>query len=204
MVLSPDQIKTTLAALADRQWPKYWSAQSAASVDDDYYGWVHRYRMQPTATEAEVNAFEQKNHVSLPADYRDFLLQIGNGGAGPAFGVFSLGTYEDMALPDYILLALRNPFDDAAAENWDEDWSDPDRDWDAYQDVMQGAMIIGTEGCALWYWLIVTGPSAGQIWFDARTDRHPPKRIMDANNQPVTFRSWFDSWLLDSAAKWLR
>jgi len=204
VVLSADEIKRMLAALADRPWPKYWSKQSSASVGDDYYGWAHRYRMEPTATESEVGAFEQKHNVSLPADYRDFLLQIGNGGAGPAYGVFPLGTYEDMALPDDMLATLRNPFDDAAAENWNEDWSDPDWDWEAYPEVMQGAMMISTEGCALWYWLIVTGPSAGQIWFDARTDGHPPKRLVDENGEPITFRSWFDSWLLDSAAKWLR
>jgi hypothetical protein len=197
MALSPDRIKRALAALADRPWPTIWSAQTAASVADDYYGWCHRYRLQPRATEVEVAAFEQRNHVSLPADYRDFLLQIGNGGAGPAHGVFPLGTYEDEALPDYILAALRSPFDDAVAERWDADE-------DVDQHVMQGALIIGTEGCARWFWLIVTGPSAGQIWFDARTDGHPPKQLIDKNAEPISFRAWFDSWLLDSAAKWLR
>ena len=47
----------------------------------------HRYRLLPTAAEADVAAFEALIGVALPADYRTFITQLGDGGAGPYYGV---------------------------------------------------------------------------------------------------------------------
>src|SRR5439155_17317456 len=54
----------------------------------------HRYRTNPPLTEEEVAQFEAKHCISLPSDYRGFLIHVGNGGAGPE-EIFRLGEIDD-------------------------------------------------------------------------------------------------------------
>ena len=54
----------------------------------------HRYEFAPVATLSEVRDFEQRHSISLPASYVEFLTQVGNGGAGPEFGLYSLEELE--------------------------------------------------------------------------------------------------------------
>ena len=64
----------------------------------------HKYRLGPPLSEDELQAFERKHHIALPADYRFFLKNAGDGGAirsdalvvavnagaGPACGILPL------------------------------------------------------------------------------------------------------------------
>src|SRR5262249_39432087 len=50
----------------------------------------HRYRLNPCLTERELTAFEKHVGVPLPEDYRGFLRQVGNGEAGPHYGLYRL------------------------------------------------------------------------------------------------------------------
>lgn len=43
----------------------------------------HRYALGPPVPEATLGAWERQHGIELPADYRAFLLELGNGGAGP-------------------------------------------------------------------------------------------------------------------------
>src|SRR5262249_3382204 len=52
---------------------------------------VHRFSLNPPLTEREVLAFEKLHNILLPSEYHYFIRYIGNGGAGPYYGVFPLG-----------------------------------------------------------------------------------------------------------------
>ena len=56
---------------------------------------VHGFRLNPSLPKADVTAFETLHNVSLPYDFRPFLTDVGNGGAGPFYGVFPLGKMDD-------------------------------------------------------------------------------------------------------------
>lgn len=50
----------------------------------------HKYSLNPKKTPLELESFEAQHNLTLPQEYRDFLIQLGNGGAGPYYGLFSL------------------------------------------------------------------------------------------------------------------
>ena len=54
----------------------------------------HRYEFAPVAALSEVRSFEQRHGISLPPAYAEFLTQVGNGGAGPELGLYSLEELE--------------------------------------------------------------------------------------------------------------
>lgn len=49
---------------------------------------AHRYRFNPPLEPEAVAAFEASQALRLPEDYRDFILNVGNGGAGPCYGIY--------------------------------------------------------------------------------------------------------------------
>jgi len=52
---------------------------------------VHQYKPNPPLPVSVIGAFEERHGVSLPEDYRHFTTGIGNGGAGPYYGVLPFG-----------------------------------------------------------------------------------------------------------------
>src|SRR5262249_45669105 len=51
---------------------------------------THRYQLAPVLAQADLAAFEQEFGVALPADYAAFLTELGDGGAGPGYGLYAL------------------------------------------------------------------------------------------------------------------
>ena len=49
---------------------------------------AHRYELAPPLDEDAVLAIERELGAPLPVEYRDFIREIGAGGAGPAYGLF--------------------------------------------------------------------------------------------------------------------
>ncbi len=67
------------------------------------------------------------------------------------------------------------------------------RYWSA--SLMNGAIPICHEGCALRIWLVVTGDQAGHLWQDARSDYIGLKSLVAENGNPATFSLWYNEWL---------
>ncbi len=59
---------------------------------------AHQYLLNQPLTPSEVTAFEARYGLSLPGEYRSFLLEVGDGGAGPFYGIFRL---DHSDLPDW-------------------------------------------------------------------------------------------------------
>ncbi len=47
----------------------------------------HQYQLAAPASEEQILKFEEQQGIRLPEEYRDFLLFVGNGGAGPITGL---------------------------------------------------------------------------------------------------------------------
>ena len=205
--MNVEKINAQLHALRNKNWPKEWGAREEAEIGD-YFGWCHRYRLEDPLPETEISAFERQYQVFLPEDYRLFLTQLGNGGAGPYYGIYSLAELEEGPVPLEILMNLKEDFTLTGFWNGSEDITHPanegiEPDLAYYSDtVMQGALPIATQGCALDYWMVVTGVSKGEIWLDSRADGLGVASVTDQSGNPLTFGPWYQAWLDEASEKW--
>lgn len=181
----------------------------------------HNFIAHSCLSEMQISDFEKLHRVTLPPEYRDFLLQVGNGGAGPSYGLFRLGEMDDgfdekpWTENDGFVGTLSKPFPhtgpwndvsgmpvyDESRENdpeWEEEyWREYEiweqRYWNTA--MIDGAIPICHLGCALRQWLVVTGPESGTVWDDLRTDHEGLKPLQQNGNGRVTFLRWYRSWL---------
>lgn len=139
------------------------------------------------AVEAEVSEFERACGVSLPAEYRTFITTLGDGGAGPGHGLLPLARGLEYDVEPVTPELLRTPFEFA-------EFTDAlhllDRGTDEYQ-PRPGSITISTEGCHVRHFIVVTGPTRGQMWIDHTT--------ADGGYWPldVGFLTWYERWLND-------
>ena len=177
----------------------------------------HGFQMNPVLSESEAAAFERDHGIVLPSDYRQFAIQVGNGGAGPFYGVFPLGFMDDnfdqrpWQENDGFVGTLSEPF------RFQEEWNDlsgyPEadlmkRDETEYErqigrfeskywssELMNGALPICHEGCALRIWLLLTGEQAGKLWEDRRSEYKGLRPVLLAGGSAATFSEWYCEWL---------
>ncbi|MFI0721301.1 SMI1/KNR4 family protein [Streptomyces sp. NPDC021224] len=185
------------------------------------HGWV----LEDPLTEDEVAELEAQAGIRLPADYRSFLLHVGAGGAGPAYGLFPVrrvqgrwrweGDGADLADlsafavpfpergpdPDTVaaLLAERPEEEEfAEIEDFDDAYEAWDERWEAVMFApgrTAGAVTICHLGCARREWLVVCGPHRGTVWSDDRVDDVDLAPLLDGAGAPLTFARWYTDWL---------
>ena len=179
---------------------------------------AHDFRSNPTLPEADVSAFERTHNITLPPDFRQFLIGVGNGGAGPFYGIFPLGEMDDnfnlrpWKEGDGSVGVPSEPF--PLEEEWNDlstmppddlanrDESEYERQLDIYwrSSLVNGAIPICHEGCALRIWLVVTGTQAGYLWEDRRSEYAGLRPVRLADGSPATFTGWYGEWLDDCLA----
>ncbi|WP_434743031.1 SMI1/KNR4 family protein [Micromonospora sp. SH-82] len=190
----------------------------------DAHGWT----VEPPLGVAELAELEGQSAVTLPAEYRSFLLQVGAGGAGPAYGLFPVrrvdgrwrweGDGADLTTPD----SLGRPFpyteafnqadgvpempeeaDFATAEEFETAelaW------WERHDATMYdpahflGLLYLCHRGCALRDALVVTGPARGTMWADDTAEEGGFVPLLDADGGPLGFAGWYRRWLDDAEA----
>lgn len=144
--------------------------------------------------EGQIKAFEQRHGIRLPEDYRLFLMKVGNGGEGPPYyGLLSLGEVPeryDRSAAD-VLKNLHKPFPLTTYWVWEDE---QEQKPELHEAINHGNLVLGTDGCAMYWLLIITGPEHGQIWPRA-----------DVGIQPCAprgeFLSWYEYWL-DGGNDW--
>ena len=132
----------------------------------------HKYRFNPAASLDEVRDFESKVGMKLPEDYVTFLTQVGNGGAGVDYGMYSIQeafrSFDSQAASEGLTLY---DYDDPVAEYVKKakmidqlDGTDKSEEMDSlYADITRGMLFIGTAGCTYDYFIMCKGRFAGKV-----------------------------------------
>ncbi|MBR1393738.1 MAG: SMI1/KNR4 family protein [Ruminococcus sp.] len=193
----PERIKTlaALAGQADPQRRVFGSGKTG-------------YTFAEPAPAVNVRDFELRTGVTLPREYFRFFTEIGNGGAGVDYGMFSLekmeeynrGYLKDILSPGPTLFDLDDPLaayleKTAEMERLDnENSSDPDYDekYDTLNaDIIRGLLMIGTAGCTYDYFIVLKGKKAGRIgcldW----------NMMPSHNGSPIMYDLTLSEWLED-------
>jgi SMI1 / KNR4 family (SUKH-1) len=188
----------------------------------------HQYKLNPCLSEKEVCELEAKYKITLPQEFRDFILKVGNGGSGPGYGLVGIDSVElskmDLLGNDF----LSSPF------SLQEEWNDLDllqnsngNSSDAYYDpkLVQGSLLVAEYGCGIEARLVITGEQAGKIWIDDRVGEggiypltnhcaaffHDDPDIEDNLYESVeevkealSFCEWYENWLNRSISQVVR
>ncbi len=125
----------------------------------------------PVLTEEQIAIFEQRYEITLPEEYRRFLLEVGNGGIGTLL-----------------------PLDETSPEPGDIIHEFPAIEYCEHvrmldpsveSSVLNGTLAISGTLPSFTIRLIVTGPRRGQVWADYRNHDGP---IMLVGN---SFYEWY-------------
>lgn len=189
---------------------------------DQYGGVGHHFWLADPLSESEIAEVESQWGVSLPVDYRAFLLEVGAGGAGPGYGLTILGRSDAGWLwtdpgGGTVHERLRFPFPDGeesvraqaeheSREPAESDFADEATFREAYRVWLEedeslfdwfssGALCLSHEGCGCFHWLAVSGRQEGQIWLD---DRPGDGRFRPLGE--VGFARWYLDWVEKSEA----
>lgn len=140
-------------------------------------------------TESTVAAFEKAQRIRLPEDYRAFLLAVGEGAAGPDYGLLTLeGALEERGKTIYDLA---------------DEFPAPESTRDHLDFSVGGILPIQYSGCSYFSGLITTGPCRGQVWSSVE-DRPGwvPCSNASIRVKDDDYRGYYDAVLAPANAKY--
>jgi hypothetical protein len=150
---------------------------------------VHGFELAAPLAEDIIAAFEQQYRIVLPEDYRTFLLRVGQGGAGPYYGIAPLGEGSDrtQAPPEHEHALLARPFPLSYKQATASQETVRGYTYEAFQ---QGSLYLCDQGCAYCARLVVTGEARGRIVYLDQSNAGAPYFVKDLN-----FLDWYERWL---------
>ena len=96
---------------------------------------THHNTLGPSLTASELENYERRLGLPLPAEYRDFVMEVGHGGAGPFHGVFQLDGSASEDITD--LEQIKKPFHWTDATN-PMQWQSAEAEDGVWIDVNEG------------------------------------------------------------------
>lgn len=194
----------------------------------------HGFGLADPLSEADVVEVESQFRVELPGDYREFLLTVSAGGAGPYYGLALLSrggdsgwnwdcAVADPAQPERVgapfggeagvaaaIAALdahdaeeprQADFPHGGYEAARASWVETDNALFDQLAPQPGMVAVAHHGCGYLDWLVVAGPERGTVWTDLGGHGLHLERRRGVDGRPVTFFTWYTTWLEASEAR---
>ncbi|KUM96468.1 hypothetical protein AQI88_11850 [Streptomyces cellostaticus] len=144
-----------------------------------------------------VRAFEEEHGIVLPEPYRTFVAEVTDGSeqGPPAYGLVGLAELPSDWPDGGTERDLGRPFPLTEGWLWEED-DGPHEDPDAVIDQVSqhGSIVLGTEGCAMNWHLVVTGPHRGHIWQVTDVGAMPFGAEFGHTTSAPGFAGWVGHW----------
>ena len=156
----------------------------------------HQYKLAAPAGEEAIQEFEEQQGIRLPEEYRDFLMLVGNGGAGPYYGLYGLKALKE-DLSDSHGGVMEEPviYPKMSEEEWDRMVDPEGRRKGEEVHPYAGILPIGTQGCTLMTGLMLAGPYRGQVVYYDEDFCGPPFFAREKG-----FLEWYERWLREVIA----
>lgn len=161
----------------------------------------HKYKLDPVLKNETVASFEKTYQVKLPTEYALFLQQIGNGGAGPFYGLDSLqkSFYQGLDFTNEdskTNFALPFPYQEA----WNMSFENQEFDEKVEEEYFSsehstGLLSICGSGCGFSENLVITGQEYGNVWTDGRCSDAGIFPSELGNKERLNFLDWYELWL---------
>lgn len=168
--------------------------------DNPWYNMTgHHYEFGPVMSEEEVSALEKKIGTIFPEEYREYLKLAGNGGVGPAWGLWdtSYACPNDAVLeqcPDFC--SEEFPYTDSYAEGAYAVLANDFYHRGPYDDAFCGYIQLANYGHDMKAILIICGEQRGKMWLlDEPTSLTPFVQTRDGKTVGVGFLDWYNNWL---------
>jgi hypothetical protein len=136
-----------------------------------------------------VHAFEARHGILVPEPYRTFVAEVADGSplGPPTSGLIGLRQLPGdwgAGRPERDLAA---PFPLTEVWVWEDDETTPEDELDEAVGRVQdhGSIVLGTDGCGMYWHLVVSGAQRGRIWC-----------VTDVGAVPTAegFLEWVRSW----------
>ena len=161
----------------------------------------HKYSLNPVLSEDCLLGFEKQHGIQLPNDYRTFLREVGNGGAGPYYGMYKLQNFymprfydgSDASIIDNNF--LQTPFPYSENKPFPECDGIADLSDEEFVKRLCGTITLAHQGCGYYDMLIVSGEEKGKVWTDATVSDYGMGRSF------ASFTEWYLHWIKESIEK---
>lgn len=196
--------------------------EAAAEIDKDFrlFGASkHKYRLNAPVSVDFVRAAEEKYAFTLPEDYFRFITEIGDGGAGEDYGLYSFEEFitkdkypavekerQNLKLPFEIRPMTEEDKENSALaegyfeKNREKCFFDPryiDDENDEFDGLPTGFLAIMTRGCTYDVGIALNGEHRGKVFdIDYEGDF-----VLTANSFEEFYQSWLDKI---SNPEWLK
>jgi hypothetical protein len=149
---------------------------------------------------AAVRAFEAEHGIVLPEPYRTFVAEICDGctSGPPEYGLIALADMSRDWGNGRPQRVLEQPFPLTEMWLWGGETDDPrpQAEIDAVLDQVydHGSIVLGTDGCGMYWHLIVTGPHRGHVWLISGEGAVPFGAESGFTTGAPGFVGWVEHW----------
>ncbi|MEU8669185.1 SMI1/KNR4 family protein [Streptomyces anulatus] len=160
----------------------------------------------PPAGPEAVRSFETEHGIVLPEPYRTFVAEICDGlrEGPPDYGLLPFAKTPSDWGSDRPERLLAEPFPLTEAWLWEADGDGAALSEQEFDDRVEpvynhGSLVLGTDGCGMYWHLIVTGPQRGHVWLIDENGAIPFGTRSDASLMPGVpgFAGWANHWAQD-------